>query len=93
MRNTGRAAAVPAGHPEDVNAYAGADVYRISAASGAGWTTWLPTTVTTARFGQFAPVQVYVKRGPGADHRAQVRVTVTSESDPTKTSTATCRIR
>jgi hypothetical protein len=92
MRNTGRAAAVPAGHPEDVSAYVGSDVYRISAASGAGWATWLPTTVTTARFGHFAPVQVYVKRGPGADRRTRVRVTVTSESDPTMTSTAVCRV-
>jgi M6 family metalloprotease-like protein len=92
MRNTGRAAAVPPGHPEDVTAYLNSDVYRLSAAAGNGWTTWLPATVTTARFGQLAPVQVYVQRPAGARRGTQVQLTATSESDPTKTSTSTCRI-
>jgi hypothetical protein len=92
VRNTGRAAPVPAGHPEDVSAYVNSDVYRISASAGSGWRTWLPATVTTARFGQIVPVRVYVKRGADADRGTRVRVTVTSESDPTKTSTATCRV-
>jgi hypothetical protein len=87
VRNTGKAAAVPPGHPEDVTAYVGSDVYRISAtASEAGSTTWLPTTVTTARFGEMVPVHVLVKNAAG------VRITVTSESDPTKTATSTCRV-
>jgi M6 family metalloprotease-like protein len=94
VRNTGRATAVPSGHPEDVSAHLGSDVYRIEAAtSGAGWTTWLPTTVTTARFGQTVPVRVYAKREPGASRHTRVRVTVTSESDPTATATGNCRIR
>jgi hypothetical protein len=90
LRNTGRAAAVPPGHPDDVTAQAGGDVYRISAAAGAGWSAWLPATVTTARFGQTVAVPVYAKRGTGAPRLARVRVTATSESDPTKTSTGTC---
>jgi M6 family metalloprotease-like protein len=93
VRNTGRAAAVPPGHPEDVSGYAGSDVYRVSAAvAGSGWTTWLPATVTTAKFGQIVPVQVYVKRSSGGPRRTQVRVTVTSESDPTKTAISTCHV-
>jgi hypothetical protein len=89
--NTGRAAALPPGHPEDVTAYANSDVYRISAAaSGVGWTTFVPAPVVSARFGQSVPIQVYAKRPPGTRPGTQVRVTVTSESDPTKKSTATC---
>ena len=93
MVNTGRAEALPPGHPEDVSAYVNSDVYRISAtATGTGWTTFLPTTVVAAKFGQVIPVQVYASRAAGTRPGTQIRVTVTSESDPTKTSTATCRI-
>jgi M6 family metalloprotease-like protein len=90
LRNTGRAAAVPPGHPDDVTASAGGDVYRVSAAAGEGWSAWLPATVTTARFGQTVAVPVYAKRGTGAPRVGRVRVTATSESDPTKISTGTC---
>jgi M6 family metalloprotease-like protein len=92
VRNTGKAAAVPPGHPEDVTTYLGSDVYRISATAPAGSTAWLPATVTTARFGELVPVHVFVKRAPGATRHAQVSIGVTSESDPTKTATSTCRI-
>jgi M6 family metalloprotease-like protein len=85
VRNTGRAAAGTAGHPEDVSAYLGSDVYRISATASGGPAPWLPTAVTTAQSGQAVGVQVYVRRG------VRARVTVTSESDPAKASTATCR--
>ena len=89
MRNTGRAADVPPGQPEDVSAYVGSDVYRISAS---GATTWLPTSVMTARFGELVPVHVFVKRAPGDTHGTSVRINVTSESDPTKTAASTCRV-
>jgi len=89
-RNTGRAAAVPPGHPEDVTAYVGSDVYRISATASGGATTWLPTTVTTARFGEAVPVRVLVRRAPNG---TEVTINVTSESDPTKSAVSTCRIR
>jgi hypothetical protein len=92
VRNTGSAAPVPPGHPDDVTALAGGDVYRISASVGAGWTTSLPATVTAARFGQTVTVPVYARRGAGAPRVARVRVTATSESDPTKASTGTCLV-
>jgi M6 family metalloprotease-like protein len=92
LRNTGTAA--PAGgHPEDVTAYLGSDVYRLSAtAAGAGWTTWLPNTLAGAQFGRVVPVEVFVKRDPGTRRGTEVRLTATSESDPTKSATATCRV-
>jgi hypothetical protein len=94
VRNTGKAAAVPPGHPEDVTTYVGADVYRISAtASDIRATTWLPTTVTTVRFGEFLPVHVFVKRAPDNSNGTEVKIDVTSESDPTKHAVSTCRIR
>ena len=91
--NTGRTAAVPPGHPEDVSAYVTSDVYRISAApSSAGWRTFLPKTVVAARAGEIVPVQVFATRATGTRPGTQIRVTVTSESDPTKTTTVTCRV-
>jgi hypothetical protein len=91
--NTGKAAAIPPGHPEDVTAYARSDVYRVAAsAANPGWTTFVPATVVSAEFGRTVPVQVYAQRAPGTRPGTQIRVTVTSESDPTKTATATCRV-
>jgi hypothetical protein len=93
MLNTGRAAAVPPGHPEDVSAFTNADVYRISAVpAGSGWTTFVPQTVVSARFGQAVPVQIFAKREPGTRPGTRIRVTMTSESDPAQTTTATCHV-
>jgi len=93
VRNTGRSAPVPAGRPQELGAYVGSDVYRVSAAAGAGWTTWLPRTITDVAAGRTAPVEVYVKRAAGAPRATKVAVTVTSESDPAATATASCRVR
>jgi M6 family metalloprotease-like protein len=88
--NTGKAKPV-SGQPEDVTAYVGSDVYRVSAATGArGYTTWVPNALATAKNGQTVPVTVYVKRDPGAQRTAAVNLTVRSESDPTKSSTTSC---
>ena len=99
VRNTGAVPDQPSpdqpspDHPEDATAYLGSDVYRVSAgATGQGWTAWLPRTVVTAGAGEAVPVTVYVHRGSGASRGARVPVTVTSESDPTRTSTGTCRL-
>jgi hypothetical protein len=89
VRNTGAAAPV-SGHPEDVTAYAGSDVYRLTASASRGFTTWLPNNLATARFGEIVPVQVYVKRAAAGPRAGSVMLTVTSESDPSKKSTATC---
>jgi hypothetical protein len=80
------------GHPDDVTAFASSDVYRVSASAPSGWTTWLPNTLATARFGATVPVSVYVKRDGAAARHTTVNLTVTSESDPTKTATTSCRV-
>lgn len=38
-------------------------------------------------------VEVWAKAGPGADRRARLRLTGTSESDPSKSNAGTCRLR
>jgi hypothetical protein len=88
VRNTGRAAPVP----QELGGYVGSDVYRVSASAGAGWTAWLPRTVTDVPDGGAAPVDVYVKRAAGTPRGTQVAVTVTSESDPAATATTSCRV-
>jgi hypothetical protein len=85
LTNTGQAVVGPPARQQSPSA----DVYRIAAAAP-GWTTWLPATVTTANVGETVPVDVYVKRGETAED--DVTVTVASESDPTKSATASCRV-
>ena len=72
----------------------GSDVFRLKAGvSGGGWTTWLPNELATAEAGGRAKVEVWAKAGPGADRRARLRLTGTSESDPSKSAAGTCRLR
>jgi M6 family metalloprotease-like protein len=79
------------GHPEDVSAYLRGDVYRLSATvEGSGWTTWLPNHLATASAGKPVQVPVYAKQNTPGSKLVRVNLTATSESDPTKTSTATC---
>ncbi|GLW07810.1 peptidase M6 [Microtetraspora sp. NBRC 13810] len=90
LRNTGKAAEANAAHPEDVSAYLGSDVYRLSAtAESKGWTVWVPNQLATAQFGEMIKVPVQIKRD-GGSHLGKVKLTVTSEGDPSKKSTATC---
>lgn len=70
----------------------GFDVYRIATSAGAGWTTWLPHTVTGIPSGRSSAVDVYVKRTAGAARGTRAAVTITSESDPAATVTTTCRV-
>jgi M6 family metalloprotease-like protein len=88
VRNTGRAA-----QSQELSAYLGSDVYRVAASAEAGWTTWLPRTVTDVADGRTAPVDIYVKRAAGTARGTKVAVTVTSESDPAATAGTTCRVR
>ncbi|MEV5746186.1 hypothetical protein AB0L00_00080 [Actinoallomurus sp. NPDC052308] len=84
LRNTGTAGTAP---------YGDSDVYRLSATTvGRGWTAWLPNALATAKAGERTAVRVYAKRGAGAAHAGQVRLTATSESDPTKKATTTCTV-
>jgi M6 family metalloprotease-like protein len=93
ITNTGGPATNTAGHPEDVSAYLGSDVYRLSASStGSGWAAQLPNALATAKSGQTVNVPVYVSRTAAAAKSGSVTLTAVSESDPTKTATATCGV-
>ncbi|MFI0353450.1 M6 family metalloprotease domain-containing protein [Actinomadura sp. 9N407] len=69
------------------------DVYRLTASvSGQGWQTRVPNELATAQAGARTSVEVWAKPGPGADRKARLQVKATSESDPGKTDTGTCRL-
>jgi M6 family metalloprotease-like protein len=91
--NTGKSAKPAGTHPEDVSKYLNGDVYRVSATvDGRGWTVDLPNALTTAKFGDHVKVPVYAKKSGSGPHVANVKLTATSESDPSKKATATCTV-
>ena len=91
LKNTGAAAATPNVHPQDASAYLNSDIYRLSAsASGTGWTAHLRNALATAKFGESTTVTVYIEKALGAAPNGSVSLTATSESDPSKTQSATC---
>jgi M6 family metalloprotease-like protein len=93
LTNTGQGAVTTAGHPEDASQWLGSDVYRLSAsATGAGWNAELPNALATAKAGETVDVPVYVSRTGTAAKNGSVTLTATSESDPSKTFTATCSV-
>jgi M6 family metalloprotease-like protein len=93
LTNTGRPTPPQGEHPEDVTPYLGSDVYRLSATvDGRGWSTWLPNQLATARFGRTVQVPVYAKQDAPGSNLVRVRVTATSESDPARSSSATCYV-
>ncbi|QKW34200.1 M6 family metalloprotease domain-containing protein [Actinomadura sp. NAK00032] len=84
LRNTGRGGAGPHG----------SDVFRLKAdVAGDGWTTWLPNELATAKAHGRTRVEVWAKPGPGASRHARLRLTGTSESDPSKSDSGTCALR
>ncbi len=91
LTNTGAAAATdPALHPQNASAYLTSDIYRLSAtAQGTGWNAYLKNEFATAKFGDTVQVPVYVSKDAGAG-AGQVTLTAKSESDPSKTASATC---
>jgi hypothetical protein len=91
--NTGQPAPPQGQHPEDVSSFLGGDVFRLSATVDArGWTTWLPNQLTSTRFGRTVQVPVYAKQDTPGSRLVRVNLTARSESDPSKTSTATCYV-
>ncbi|MGH3242217.1 MAG: M6 family metalloprotease domain-containing protein [Spirillospora sp.] len=74
--------------------YHGSDVFRLKAGvPGGGWTTWLPNELATAQAKGRTEVEVWAKAEPGRHRRAALQVTGTSESDPSKSDTGTCKLR
>ncbi|WP_067455634.1 M6 family metalloprotease domain-containing protein [Actinomadura macra] len=71
----------------------GSDVFRLKADVAAqGWTTWLPNELATAPAQGATTVDVWVKASPNARRNAELRLTGTSESDPSKSASSTCRL-
>jgi hypothetical protein len=93
LTNTGVYSAGGQQHPEDASAYLTSDVYRLSAAvAGRGWRVVLPNVLATAKFGATTTAKVAVAATPDAVATGFVKLTATSESDPTKTVTKQCRV-
>jgi M6 family metalloprotease-like protein len=95
VRNTGSAAAVPATlHPFAPAPYLSSDVYRVRVAvGGEGWTAGLQNALVALRPGESANVPVHVRRTGGRVRAGRVVVTLTSESDPTKSATVAAAVR
>jgi M6 family metalloprotease-like protein len=69
------------------------DVYRLTASvSGKGWQIRVPNELATAQAGGRTLAEVWAKPGAGADRNARLQVKATSESDPGKADTGTCRL-
>ena len=93
LTNTGSYSAGGQQHPEDVAAYQTSDVYRLSTrVAGIGWRSELPNALVAVPYGGRTTVDVAVAANAGAAASGFVKLTATSESDPTKTVTGTCRV-
>lgn len=81
-------------HPQNVRAYLNSDIYRLNATvDAAGWTVVVPNALSTAEFGKAKTVQIAVAADGSAAQFAVVKLTATSESDPSKVATSLCRVR
>nr|WP_234386677.1 M6 family metalloprotease domain-containing protein [Streptomyces sp. ERV7] len=82
------------GQPDPHNQpHLSSDIYRLTATTSArGWSAWLPNRLTAAAAGTSVPVDVAVTAKPGAERTGAVVLTARSESDPTKTTQATCAL-
>jgi M6 family metalloprotease-like protein len=94
LTNTGKPAAVPASvHPQDASAFLTSDVYRLSVSvDGAGWTAQVKNGLAAVKAGETRQVPVFVSHAGRAAKNAAVTLTATSESDPTKTFSAVCKV-
>jgi hypothetical protein len=92
--NAGKAVETdPALHPSDASAYLNSDVYRLSVSvEGKGWTVQLLNGLAAVEFGGSQPVTIYVSQEDGSALSAKVTLRATSESDPSKTATASVKV-
>jgi hypothetical protein len=94
VTNSGAAAEADASsHPQDASAYLNNDIYRVTATvEGQGWTAQLQNALAAVKFGDSASLPVFISRSSGAASSAKVTLKAQSESDPSKTATATCTV-
>lgn len=97
LKNTGTYKAPASGsgptHPGNVSAFLKHDVYRLKASvQGEGWKVELPNALAAAQFGSTVNVQVAVAAEAKAALFGRVRLTATSESDPSVVATGHCLV-
>ncbi len=96
LKNAGKAAAAdPSLHPSGTAAgeTINRDVYHLSATSeGKGWTVSLPNVLAAVEFGGSVPVTVHAVRSEGASRSVKITISAKSESDPSKTASATVEL-
>ncbi|KAI1413322.1 M6 metalloprotease [Hypoxylon sp. FL1857] len=81
-------------HPQDLSAYLGSDIYRLSAeVDGEGWRVEVPNALATAKFGAQTAVNVAVGATAEAASKAVVKLVATSESDPSVSISKECQVR
>jgi len=95
LENTGRAAQTdPNLHWRDFNDYLASDIYRLSVVvEGRGWSAKMLNALAAVKFGDSQSVPVFVSRESGSAASATVTLKAISESDPTKTATATFTVK
>ncbi|KAF3067268.1 putative m6 family metalloprotease domain-containing protein [Daldinia childiae] len=94
LTNSGTYVDGNATHPQDLSAYLNSDIYRLSAeVDSEGWRVEVPNALTTAKFGSSSTVNVAVGAAAEAADSAVVRLTATSESDPTISITKECQVK
>lgn len=98
LKNTGTAAPyVASAHPQDLSAYTGADIFKLSAeVDGEGWKVETPNALAWAKFGEETVAKVAVgttsKGGYQTGGKAVVTLTATSEGDKKVVASAECAV-
>lgn len=98
LKNTGTAPINSTNsHPQDLSAYLGSDIYRLSAqVDSESWKVGLPNALAFAKFGESASVKVAFGAATNstsyATKGATITLTATSESDPKIKGTAICKV-
>lgn len=94
LKNTGQTAAVDNNlHPSEVSRHLNYDLYRLEASiEGQGWKAKILNALAAVEFGKTAEITVYVLPEAGCSKEAILTLKATSESDPSKRSTAQTKI-
>ncbi|KAL6707993.1 hypothetical protein ACN47E_003427 [Coniothyrium glycines] len=96
LKNTGKAATLATNpHPQDLSAYLGSDIYRLSARiEGEGWQVGVPNALAYAEAGQKKTVSVAVGCREGATCAGEAIVTliVSSETSANNVKQQECRV-
>ncbi|MFB9906035.1 M6 family metalloprotease domain-containing protein [Allokutzneria oryzae] len=92
LANTGRTLPVT-GQPQDVSSYVDGDVYRLRATAPAGYRAQLPNELAAVKVGKKLDIPLnLVRTAAPTSPLVEATLTAISESDPTKTATATCLV-